>query len=151
MKATEILEELEKLVAQPFDAAEFAFQFIECFPQSSKTTLARLRKGSSNKSDVPGAVLQRNNIHILAAKTGEVEAGLRALKESSQTAKQKAKFILATDGETLQAENIKSGAFIACDFADLPDKHFGFLLPLAGISTNKEILSLVYRWLSGSL
>ena len=140
MKATEILEELEKLVAQPFDAAEFAFQFIECFPQSSKTTLARLRKGGSNKSDVPGAVLQRNNIHILAAKTGEVEAGLRALKESSQTAKQKAKFILATDGDTLQAENIKSGAFIACDFADLPDKHFGFLLPLAGISTNKEIL-----------
>jgi len=140
VKATEILEELEKLVAQPFDAAEFAFQFIECFPQSSKTTLARLRKGSSNKSDVPGAVLQRNNIHILAAQTGEVEAGLRALKESSQTAKQKAKFILATDGETLQAENIKSGAFIACDFTDLPDKHFGFLLPLAGISTNKEIL-----------
>ena len=140
MKATEILEELEKLVAQPFDAAEFAFQFIECFPQSSKTTLARLRKGSSNKSDVLDAVLQRNNIHILAAKVGEVEAGLRALKESSQTAKQKAKFILATDGETLQAENIKSGAFIACDFADLPDKHFGFLLPLAGISTNKEIL-----------
>ena len=140
MKATEILEELEKLVAQPFDAAEFAFQFIECFPQSSKTTLARLRKGSSNKSDVPGAVLQRNNIHILAAQTGEVEAGLRALKESPQTAKQKAKFILSTDGETLQAENIKSGAYIACDFADLPDKHFGFLLPLAGISTNKEIL-----------
>jgi len=140
VKATEILEELEKLVAQPFDAAEFAFQFIECFPQSSKTTLARLRKGSSNKSDVPGAVLQRNNIHILAAQTGEVEAGLRALKESSQTAKQKAKFILSTDGETLQAENIKSGAFIACDFEDLPDKHFGFLLPLAGISTNKEIL-----------
>ncbi|WP_026941804.1 DNA methyltransferase [Hellea balneolensis] len=140
MKATEILEELEKLVAQPFDPAEFAFQFIECFPQSSKTTLARLRKGSSNKSDVPGAILQRNNIHILAAQTGEVEAGLRALKDSPQTAKQKAKFILVTDGETLQAENIKSGAFIACDFADLPDKHFGFLLPLAGISTNKEIL-----------
>jgi len=140
VKATEILEELEKLVAQPFDPAEFAFQFIECFPQSSKTTLARLRKGSSNKSDVPGAILQRNNIHILAAKKGEVEAGLRALKDSPQTAKQKAKFILATDGETLQAENIKSGAFIACNFADLPDKHFGFLLPLAGISTNKEIL-----------
>ena len=140
MKATEILEDLEELAVQLFDAAEFAFQFIECFPQSSKTTLARLRKGSSNKSDVLDAVLQRNNIHILAAKVGEVEAGLRALKESSQTAKQKAKFILATDGETLQAENIKSGAFIACDFADLPDKHFGFLLPLAGISTNKEIL-----------
>ena len=140
MKATEILEELEKLVAQPFDPAEFAFQFIECFPQSSKTTLARLRKGSSNKSDVSGAILQRNNIHILTAQTGEVEAGLRALKDSPQTAKQKAKFILATDGEMLQAENIKSGAFIACDFADLPDKHFGFLLPLAGISTNKEIL-----------
>ena len=140
MKATEILEELEKLVAQPFDRDEFAFQFIQCFPQSSKTTLDRLRKGSTNKTDLPHGLLQRNNIHILTTDVGEVEAGFAALKDSAATTKHKAKYILATDGETLQAEILKSGDYIACALTALPDDHFGFLLPLAGITTNKEIL-----------
>ena len=138
MKATEILDELEALFKEPFDPSEFAFAFIDCFPKS-KTTLARLRKGSTNKSDIDGAVLQRNAIHIHACPPGTVETSLAALRESPQTAKQKAKFILATDGDTLQAENLATGDVIACNYLDLPDKHFGFLLPLAGISTNKEI------------
>ena len=52
--------------------------------------------------------------------------------------KRKAKFILATDGQTLEAEELAGGETIACAYPDFPD-HFGFFLPLAGISTIKEI------------
>lgn len=137
MNAVEIEEAISDLVIQPFDAAEFPFQFLESFG-NKETTLKRLRKGSSNRSDVSGAVLQRNNIHILVTDKGGVEGGLKALRESKMTAQQKAKFILATDGIDIQAENRVDGQTIACAFQDLPT-HFGFLLPLAGISTVKEI------------
>lgn len=63
---------------------------------------------------------------------------LAALKASPATAKAKAKFILATDGADFEAEDLASGETVACAFKDFPD-HFGFFLPLAGISTVRQI------------
>lgn len=138
MNAVEIEEAVSELVAHPFDPAEFPYQFLAAFG-AKDTTIKRLRKGESNGSDVPGGVLQRNNIHIAVAPAGEVGATVAALRTSSKTAAQKAKFLLATDGETVEAEDLVSDEPpIACAYADLP-RHFGFFLPLAGISTVKEI------------
>src|SRR5215475_6867792 len=53
-------------------------------------------------------------------------------------AKAKAKFILATDGIDFEAEDITSGETVACAYQDFPD-HFGFFLPLAGITTVKQV------------
>jgi hypothetical protein len=50
----------------------------------------------------------------------------------------KAKFILATDGETLEAEDLSSRRDHRLRLPDFPD-HFGFFLPLAGITTVKQI------------
>ena len=121
---------------RPFDPAEFPFQFITAFG-AKKTTVDRLRKGDSNQSDVAG-VLQRNNIHIAVAPTGGVHDALTALRASPKTASNKAKFILATDGETVEAEDLVGGDVIACAYAELP-RYFATFLPLAGISTVKEI------------
>jgi len=137
MNAVEIEEAVSVLAIQPFDPAEFAFQFLEAFG-NKPLTIKRLRQGSSNRTDIEGAVLQRNNIHILATEPGGAENGLKALRESPKTAQQKAKFILATDGIELLAEDLTSGMPLACAFEDLHE-HFGFLLPLAGISVNPEI------------
>jgi len=137
MNAVEIEEAVSVLAIQPFDPAEFAFQFLEAFG-NKPLTLKRLRQGSSNRTDIEGAVLQRSNIHILATEPGGAENGLKALRESPKTAQQKAKFILATDGTELLAEDLTSGMPLACAFEDLHE-HFGFLLPLAGISVNPEI------------
>ena len=60
------------------------------------------------------------------------------MKASPATAKAKAKFILATDGETFEAEDFVSGETVACPYVDFPN-HFGFFLPLAGITTVKQI------------
>lgn len=137
MNAVEIESAVSDLAAQPFDAAEFPYAFLAAFG-NKETTLKRLRTGNNNASDVPGGVLLRNNIHIAACDAGAVGESLRTLRDSPTTTKAKAKFILATDGQTLEAEELISGETIACAFEDFPN-HFGFLLPLAGISTIKEI------------
>jgi hypothetical protein len=137
MNAVEIEEAISDLALLPFDREEFPFAFLAAFG-NKETTLNRLRSGNSNASDVPGGVLQRNNIHIATCEDGNVGETLLALRDSPATAKAKAKFILATDGQTLEAEDLSTGETVACGYAGFPD-HFGFFLPLAGISTIKEI------------
>ena len=137
MNAVEIEEAVSDLVSQPYDAEAFPFQFLTAYG-AKDTTIKRLRKGESNASDVPGGVLQRGNIHIAVAAAGAVGTTLAALRASPKSASQKAKFLLATDGETVEAEDLVSGDVVACAYADLPN-HFATFLPLAGISTVKEI------------
>ncbi|WP_339650576.1 DNA methyltransferase [uncultured Salegentibacter sp.] len=137
MNAVEIEDAISNLAAQPFNPEEFSFQFLEAFGNKS-TTIKRLRKGNSNKSDVEGGVLQRNNIHIAVSPVGSVSQTLTLLRESSATIKAKAKFILATDGKEFQAEDMESGETVVSHYEDFHN-HFGFFLSLAGISTVKQI------------
>ncbi|MBK7908309.1 MAG: class I SAM-dependent DNA methyltransferase, partial [Gemmatimonadetes bacterium] len=137
MNAVEIEEALSDLALQPFDSQEFPFAFLSAFG-NKETTLRRLRQGDTNASDVPRAVLQRNHIHIGVADAGMVGDTLTALRNSHRTAQAKAKFIVATDGATFEAEELSGGEVLACEYSSFPD-HFGFFLPLAGISTVTEI------------
>lgn len=137
MNAVEIEQAITDLAEQPFDRENFPYAFLEAFG-NKETTIKRLRAGASNKSDL-GGVLQTNNIHILTCETGQVTTTLKALKESAATAKAKAKFILATDGIDFQAECLDSAEPpVICSYKDFPD-HFGFFLPLAGITTVRQI------------
>ncbi|MFP1645850.1 class I SAM-dependent DNA methyltransferase [Pontitalea aquivivens] len=136
MNAVEIEQAVSELAEQPFDAAEFPYAFLMAFGNKD-TTIKRLRTGASNKSDL-GGVLQTNNIHLTTCAPGDIAATLTALRDSPATTRAKAKFILATDGIDLEAEDITTGETIACRYTDFPD-HFGFFLPLAGISTVKQI------------
>ncbi|MEX2172245.1 MAG: DNA methyltransferase [Pirellulales bacterium] len=137
MNAVEIEEAVSTLAEAPFDPEAFPYAFLEAFGNKA-TTLKKLKKGDSNKSDLPGGVLQRNNIHIKVCPEGEVTASLEALRQSAATARHKAKFILATDGKSFEAENLVDGETVACAYSDFHD-HFGFFLPLAGITTVKQI------------
>lgn len=137
MNAVEIEATLSELAAQPFNAKEFPFEFLAAFG-NKETTLKRLRSGNSNTSDLPDGVLLRNSIHIAVCEENTVNTTLNLLAKSPTTSKAKAKFILATDGITLEAEDLISGDTLVCDFPKLAD-HFGLFLSLAGISTLKEI------------
>lgn len=137
MNAVEIEAAVSELAEAPFDAADFPYAFLAAFGNKD-TTIARLRKGDTNKSDVPGGVLQRNNIHLATCAPGQVNATLNALRASPETAKGRVKFILATDGDMLEAEEIASGETIASEYAKFAGR-FGFFLPLAGISPIREI------------
>ena len=137
MNAVEIEEAISNLAEKAFDASSFPYAFLEAFGNKA-TTIKRLQSGSSNASDIEGGVLQRSNIHIAVCAEGEVTAKLNTLKASPATAKAKAKFTLATDGITLEAEDLTTNETVACDYKDFPN-HFGFFLPLAGITTVKQI------------
>lgn len=137
MNAVEIEEAISNLAEQPFNPAEFPFAFLEAFGNKA-ATISRLKSSTANKSDIENGVLQYNNIHMAVSPAGEVSETLKKLRESPATSRQKAKFILATDGEDFQAEDLGSGETVACQYKDFPN-HFGFFLPLAGISTVKQI------------
>ena len=109
MNAVEIEEAVSRLAESPFDSEEFPFAFLEAFG-NKPTTLKKLKSksGGSNQSDL-GGVLQRNNIHLKVCPEGEVTNTLTALRDSAATAKHKAKFILATDGKSFEAETSLMG------------------------------------------
>jgi hypothetical protein len=137
MNAVEIEAALSDLSVEPFDAEEFPYQFLAAFG-NKEVALKRLRTGNNNASDLPNGVLLRNNIHLATCAVGKVAETLQALRLSPSTAKAKAKFILATDGERLDAEELITGEMVTSAYTDFPN-HFGIFLPLAGISTIKEI------------
>ncbi len=137
MNAVEIDQAVSELFQQPFDAGEFSFQFLAAFDRN-ETTLKRLRSGNTNKSDVPLAVLQRSHIHLASAPVGEVDAMIAALRASPRTSSEKARYILATDGVVLHVEDMATGDVLSCTWDDFPNR-FGFLLPLAGITTVQAV------------
>ncbi|KLA94585.1 MULTISPECIES: class I SAM-dependent DNA methyltransferase [Xanthomonas] len=140
MNAVEIEEAIYELAQAPFDSAEFPFQFLAAFG-NNEVTLKRLRKvgsGGTNLSDVPGAVLQRNHIHLAVCEQGRVRETFEALKASAKNSVYRIKLALATDGESLEAEYLATGEPLACPYAQLAE-HFGYFLPFAGITTVQEI------------
>ena len=137
MNAVEIEEAVSELAGLPFDPEEFPYAFLEAYG-NKQTTIKRLRQGNSNKSKIEGGVLQRSNIHIATCIEGKVPETLRQLRDAPETTKAKAKFILTTDGKELQAESLKSGETLACEYPDFHE-HFSFFFDLAGISSVKEI------------
>ncbi|WP_375449400.1 class I SAM-dependent DNA methyltransferase [uncultured Devosia sp.] len=137
MNAVEIEQAVSELAEQTFAAAEFPFAFLRSFG-AKDTTIKRLRSGESNKSDL-GGVLQTSNIHIKVTEPGDVPTAFEALKASPATKRFKARFVLATDGVELYAEDLTSDeAPVICAFTDFPN-HFGAFLALAGISTVKQV------------
>ncbi|XZT12940.1 class I SAM-dependent DNA methyltransferase [Acinetobacter baumannii] len=137
MNAVEIEAAVSELAEKPFDAQEFAYDFLSAFG-NKETTIKKLRAGQSNFSNIRNGVLQRNYIHIAVCEQDSVSQTLNALRESKATEKAKAKFILATDGINLQAEDLITGETISSEYSKFAE-HFGFFLPLAGISTIREI------------
>jgi hypothetical protein len=145
MNPVEIEEAVSKLADAPYDAGEFAFAFLEAFG-AKPTTLKRLRAGDSNKSDL-GGVCQASNVHIVALQQGRANAArlssvaeaMAALRASTLNTKHKLKFIIATDGDTFEAEELGSDEPpLVCAFQDIHN-HFGYFLALAGISTVRQI------------
>lgn len=137
MNAVEIEEEVSKLAAEPFDADEFPWAFLRAFGNKD-TAIKRLKAGVAKSSDLSGGVLQQRHVHMAVAPTGKVDETLAALKASPKTAKGKVRFVLATDGEQFAAHDLESDDPLSCPYAEFAN-HFGFFLPLAGISTVRQL------------
>jgi len=124
MNAVEIEEAISELASAPFDAEEFPRAFLEAF-NNKPTTVKRLLASAAKNSDIEGGVLQYKNIHLAVAEPGKVNAKLAELRASPKTTTGKVRFILATDGQTLEAEDLVESDIRVCDYRDFPN-HFGF-------------------------
>lgn len=136
MNAVEIEQSVSELFNKPFEAETFIPEFLEAF--GNKETVIKRLQSSTSLSDIEGAVLQRSNIHLKVCPEGQVHTVFNQLKGSPATSKNKVKFILATDGVTVEAEDLSGNEPLVCDYKDFPN-HFGYFLPLAGIETVKQI------------
>lgn len=130
MNPTEIANALDALAQQPFAPDTFGLSFAEA-TDNPQATLAKLRNGSTGKSDVPGGILLSRKFHYAPAEAGQVEAVLAQLGASKKNKTGKPAILLATDGQTIAAEHPKSGATLHCAFSELGAK-FSFFLPAAG-------------------
>ena len=136
MNAVEIEEAVSALAEAPFDPEEFPFQFLQGLRQQggdpqppAQRQHQQIRRGRHPAT--------QQHPHRRREPGTTVET-LARLRESPMTARQKARFILATDGVQIEAEEIASGEVLSCALNDLGN-HFGFFLPLAGISTVAEV------------
>jgi SAM-dependent methyltransferase len=129
MNPTEIYEALANLARKPFQATEFPFEFALA-TDNAPATIAKLKGGTYNKSDIPGGVLLNQKFHFAPALSGMSAASLDALRASKRNAKHKPAILIATDGVEIAAEHPKSGDTLYCAFSELGDR-FGFFLPAA--------------------
>jgi hypothetical protein len=130
MNPTEIAEALSALAAEPYDPAEFPFGFAQA-TGNNPATIAKLRGGSFNKSDLQGGVLMNQKFHFVPALPGLVSAALDQLRTNKRTAKHKPAILITTDGVDVAAQHPKSGDTLHCALSELGDR-FGFFLPAAG-------------------
>ena len=85
MTLTEIFEALELISEKPFDTEEFPFEFAQA-TDVAQAAIAKLRNGTTNKSDQPGGVLVNKKFHFAPALTGMADVTLEALRNSKKTA-----------------------------------------------------------------
>jgi len=126
----EIYDALAALTARHYDPAEFPFGFAQA-TGNNPATIAKLRGGSFNKSDLPGGVLMNQKFHFVPALPGLVSAALDQLRANKRTAKHKPAILITTDGVDVAAQHPKSGDTLHCALSELGDR-FGFFLPAAG-------------------
>src|SRR5438046_6937149 len=120
MNIAEIEIQLSDLVAQPFDACEFALSLLEIY-NAPKATLTKLRKGSQNKGELPGDLLWARKLYFRPAAKGQTAQTLDALRDTKATKSQKPRFLLATDGRDVSALDLKADETLHCDFSALND------------------------------
>lgn len=130
MNPAEIYDALAALAAKPYDPVEFPFDFALA-TDNTPATVAKLKGGTFNKSDLPGGVLMNQKFHFAPALTGMAAVTLDALRANKRTLKHKPAILIATDGVEIAAEHPKSGDTLHCAFTELGDR-FGFFLPAAG-------------------
>ncbi len=85
MNAVEIQEAIEELVQQPYEPNAFIEGFMLAYGASA-TTIARIKSGDGNATDLPNGVLWKKWVHFQPASTGKISEVLDTLQASRKTA-----------------------------------------------------------------
>lgn len=131
MNIAEIESSLRELVELPFDAGIFIYRFLEIY-DAPKATITKLRQGTSGYPLLNGDILLKNKVFFRIAPEGQTASTVDALAADPLTKKHAPRFLIATDGEEVYAQDLKADQTCDIPFDKLNDA-FDFFLPLAGI------------------
>lgn len=135
MTVSRIEENIIKLLKN-FSQDSFVFEFLLAYGEP-KATITRLKKGDLNQLDSKGEVTLRKKLFFKEA-SGELHGTIDTLRKNVVTQKQKPRFIIVTDYETLLAYDSKTDDTLNIKFKELA-KHYDFFLPLAGMEKSAYI------------
>ncbi|CAN7783964.1 N-6 DNA methylase [Cupriavidus necator] len=131
MNIADIESSLRDLVAKPFDAASFAFDFMAVY-DAPKASITKLRQAAATKPAAHNEVNWKRKLLFRAAPEGQAPAMLSSMATAIAKAKDGPRFLIATDGREFVARDLKVDASLDIEYAAANDA-FDFFLPLAGI------------------
>jgi len=135
MTIKQIETNINKLLKN-FSKESFIFDFLLAYGEP-KSTIGRLKKGDLNQLKNRGELLQRKKLFFKET-TQQLHLTIETLKNDFNSQKQKPRFVVVTDYNTLLAYDTKTTDSLDINFQDLP-KHYDFFLPLAGMEKSTHI------------
>lgn len=98
----------------------------------SKSAITQLREGHLNKSEDPGAVLQKDVVYFRTFKDGtSLEAEVESLYEDPLTQRYKPRYLIATDLKNLAAKDLVKDTTLTIKLSDIDD-HMDFFYAWTG-------------------
>ncbi|PHS36835.1 MAG: SAM-dependent methyltransferase [Sulfurovum sp.] len=135
MTITQIEKNIQKLLKN-FSQDNFVFEFLLAYGEP-KATITRLKKGDLNQLESKGELTLRKKLFFKEARANLHEV-IDTLRIESTTQKQKPRFIMVSDYETLLAYDTKTTDTLDIKFKDLA-KYYDFFLPLAGMEKSTHV------------
>ena len=129
MKKTEIQQNLHTL-SQNIEQENFIYDFLASFGLS-KTTITRLKKGDYNLSKNEGELFYKGKIFFKVEKQANLLNLIDDLAKDEKIKKQKPRFIVVTDFQTVLAVDTKLGNNKEFQIQELGEQT-DFFLPLSG-------------------
>ncbi len=135
MTITQIENNIKKLLKN-FTKESFIFEFLLSYGEP-KATITRLKKGELNQFEDKGELLHRKKLLFKESKN-DLLTTIDRLKDELSKQKQKPRFIIVTDYETLLSFDTKTTDTLDIKLSELV-KHYDFFLPLAGMEKATHI------------
>ncbi|MEA1913833.1 MAG: type IIL restriction-modification enzyme MmeI, partial [Campylobacterota bacterium] len=135
MTITQIENNIKKLLSN-FSQDNFIFEFLLAYGEP-KATITRLQKGDLNQLESKGEFTQRKKLFFKEVTSG-LHGVIDTLRSDTASQKQKPRFIIVTDYETLLAYDTKTTDTLDIMLIDLV-KHYDFFLPMAGMEKSTHV------------
>jgi len=135
VNVTQIEETVKKLVLDVLNSSvdkdQFIYELMAAYGHR-KTTVSRIKSGERNLAKVAGEVRAKRHIYFKHSGSNKVFSDIDDMKKEPSVAREKIRFIIATDFNQFVAIDTRTNDTLDIKFSEL-GKHFDFFLPWAGM------------------
>ena len=135
MNIIEIEKKLNTLV-ESIDNQNFIYSLLEAY-DFPKSAIARAKKSALNKLDTDGSLTIKKKLYFLQT-TNDVHIEIDNLKNTILDKKDKPRFVIVTDYETILSYDTKTDDSLDIPIVEL-DRHHDFFLPWVGMEKSEYL------------